>query len=78
MSPVYRGLTIQFKVYLQMSGMILGGMIEADNRVRRYEQRVRIQRRVARDRAMWESIEKELEDDDEPPPLPSPSPSPKR
>ncbi|KAI1305610.1 hypothetical protein F5Y03DRAFT_146463 [Xylaria venustula] len=60
-SPIYRGLTIQFKVYIQMSGMILGGMIEADSRMRRYEQQQRVQRMIARDRAMW----KDLVDDDE-------------
>ncbi|KAI6080431.1 hypothetical protein F4821DRAFT_265902 [Hypoxylon rubiginosum] len=59
-SPLYRGLTVQFKVYLQMSGMIVGSMIEADYRMRQYEQRVRMQRRIARDRAVWEDYEKEL------------------
>ncbi|GAW12494.1 hypothetical protein EKO27_g2376 [Xylaria grammica] len=64
MSPIYRGLTIQFKVYIQMSSMILGGMIEADSRMRRYEQNMRIQRMRARDRAMWKDLMVE-EDDDE-------------
>ncbi|KAI4860544.1 hypothetical protein F4820DRAFT_106255 [Hypoxylon rubiginosum] len=59
-SPLYRGLTVQFKVYLQMSGMIVGSMIEADYRMRQYEQRVRMQRRMARDRAVWADYEKEL------------------
>ncbi|KAI1776285.1 hypothetical protein F4818DRAFT_440653 [Hypoxylon cercidicola] len=59
-SPLYRGLTVQFKVYLQMSGMIVGSMIEADYRMRQYEQRVRMQRRIARDRAVWADYEKEL------------------
>ncbi|KAI5924163.1 hypothetical protein F4810DRAFT_709879 [Camillea tinctor] len=61
-SPVYRGLTIQFKVYIQMSGMILGSMIEADYRMRQYEHQVRIQRRLARDRAMWDSL---MDEEDE-------------
>ncbi|KAK4032734.1 hypothetical protein C8A01DRAFT_20238 [Parachaetomium inaequale] len=65
-SPVYRGLTIQFKVYLQMSGMVLGSMIEADSRLRQYEARVRVQRRVARDQAYWERFEREYgKDEDE-------------
>ena len=34
-----------------MSGMIVGSMIEADSRMRQYEARVRIERRIARDRA---------------------------
>ncbi|ETS79781.1 hypothetical protein PFICI_09634 [Pestalotiopsis fici W106-1] len=72
MSPVYRGLTIQFKVYLQMSGMILGGMLEADGAVRQYEARVRMQKRLARDRAMWETFEKEFEEEGGPPPPPRP------
>ncbi|KAI1762794.1 hypothetical protein GGR53DRAFT_467941 [Hypoxylon sp. FL1150] len=59
-SPLYRGLTLQFKVYLQMSGMIVGSMIEADYRMRQYEQRVRMQRRRARDRAVWADYEREL------------------
>ncbi|KAI0966637.1 hypothetical protein F4678DRAFT_269053 [Xylaria arbuscula] len=64
-SPIYRGLTVQFKVYLQMSGMILGGMIEADSRMRRYEQQVRVQRMIARDRAMWKDL---VDDEDDLPP----------
>ncbi|ORY71317.1 uncharacterized protein BCR38DRAFT_479819 [Pseudomassariella vexata] len=71
-SPLYRGLTIQFKVYIQMSGMIVGSMIEADARMRQYEQQVRIQRRVARDRAMWETFEREFEEDGGLPPPPKP------
>ncbi|KAI1084249.1 hypothetical protein F5B20DRAFT_524162 [Whalleya microplaca] len=59
-SPLYRGLTIQFKVYLQMSGMIVGSMIEADYRMRQYEQHVRMQRRIAHNRAMWGEYEKEI------------------
>lgn len=43
-----------------MSGMIIGSMIEADYRMRQYEQRVRMQRRMARDRAVWADYEKEL------------------
>ncbi|AEO62553.1 07835718-56f3-48c9-8ece-716c96cfbe38 [Thermothielavioides terrestris] len=66
LSPVYRGLTIQFKVYLQMSGMVLGSMIEADRRLRQYEARIRMQRRLATEQAYWQSIERELgKDEDE-------------
>ncbi|KAH8663910.1 hypothetical protein BX600DRAFT_286285 [Xylariales sp. PMI_506] len=72
-SPVYRGLTIQFKVYLQMSGMVFGGMLEADAKVREYEARLRMDRQIARDRAMWETFEREYaEDKDAPPPPPRP------
>ncbi|KAK8062349.1 hypothetical protein PG997_014446 [Apiospora hydei] len=72
-SPIYRGLTIQFKVYIQMSGMIVGSMIEADSHMRQYEHRVRMQRQIARDRAKWEALEREFaEDEGGPPPPPRP------
>lgn len=51
--------------YCQMSGMILGSMLEADHRLREYEARIRIQKRMMRDRAVWESYEREF---DQPPP----------
>ncbi|KAF2868433.1 hypothetical protein BDV95DRAFT_129129 [Massariosphaeria phaeospora] len=60
-SPIYRGLTVQFKVFLQMSGMILGSMIEADKRLIAYEHRVRHQRRMARDMQVWRQYEEEFE-----------------
>ncbi len=52
--------------YLQMSGMVLGSMIEADSRLRQYEARMRVQRRAAKEQAYWQRIEKELgKDEDE-------------
>lgn len=48
-----------------MSGMILGSMIEADARMRRFEQQVRLQRRLARDRAEWEKFTREFGDGDD-------------
>jgi hypothetical protein len=52
--------------YLQMSGMALGSMIEADRSLRQYEARMRVQRRLARDRAMWQSFEQQYgKDEDE-------------
>ncbi|KAI9898354.1 hypothetical protein N3K66_006714 [Trichothecium roseum] len=59
-SPVYRGTTIQFKIYLQMSGMVFGGMIDADHRLREYEQKMRIQRRWMKERAKWQRYEEEI------------------
>ncbi|GJC82037.1 imidazoleglycerol-phosphate dehydratase [Colletotrichum tofieldiae] len=59
-SPLYKGLTIQFKIYMQMSAMVLGSMLEADNRLREYEAKVRIQKRILRDRAKWERFEQEF------------------
>ncbi|KAF4119652.1 hypothetical protein GMORB2_4561, partial [Geosmithia morbida] len=58
-SPVYRGTTVQFKVYLQMSGMVFGGMIHADAQLREYEARMRMQRRLIREKAKWERYEEE-------------------
>lgn len=50
-------MTIQFKIYIQMSGMVFGSMIEADSRLREYEARMRMQRRILRDRAKWKEFE---------------------
>ncbi|RYP25241.1 hypothetical protein DL765_000122 [Monosporascus sp. GIB2] len=72
-SPLYRSLTVQFKVYIQMSGMIVGSMIEADHRMRLFEHQIRMQRRIARDRAVWEKFEQEYPEVDDTPPPPSPS-----
>ncbi|KAL1304396.1 hypothetical protein AAFC00_003396 [Neodothiora populina] len=60
-SPVYRGLTIQFKVFLQMSGMVAGSMIEADNRLRAHEWNVRQHRKLQRDAAVWKQYEEEYD-----------------
>ena len=52
--------------YLQMSGMVLGSMLEADSRLRQYEARMRVQRRLQREQAYWASVEREFgKDDDE-------------
>ncbi|CAK7223916.1 hypothetical protein SCUCBS95973_005341 [Sporothrix curviconia] len=59
MSPIYRGLTIQFKVYIQMSGMVVGSMLEADSRLRQYEAAMRQQRSVARHQARLRAMEEE-------------------
>ncbi|CAI6333407.1 unnamed protein product [Periconia digitata] len=61
LSPIYRGLTIQFKIYIQMSGMILGSMIEADKRMVGYEHMIRHQKRLARDMEVWRKYEEEFE-----------------
>ncbi|KAF2087590.1 hypothetical protein K490DRAFT_65421 [Saccharata proteae CBS 121410] len=62
-SPVYRGLTVQFKVFLQMSGMILGSMVEADRRLVAHEQFVRRQKRLVRDTAVWRRFEEDYEEE---------------
>lgn len=56
-----------------MSGMILGGMIEADASMRRYETHVRTQRMIARDRAMWRDL---VDEEDMPPPPSIPGAAP--
>jgi hypothetical protein len=40
--------------------MVMGGMIEADSRLRMYENRIRQQRRMARNQAKWERYEQEF------------------
>ncbi|KAH9872754.1 hypothetical protein J1614_005148 [Plenodomus biglobosus] len=61
-SPFYRSLTVQFKTYIQMSGMILGGMLEADKRMIRYQHQVRYQKRLARDMEVWKRYEESYEE----------------
>ncbi|MCJ1292981.1 hypothetical protein MMC34_004534 [Xylographa carneopallida] len=63
-SPLYRGLTVQFRLFVQMSGMTLGGMVEADRRLREYEALVRRRRRVERDEAVWRRYETLLEEEE--------------
>ena len=43
-----------------MSGMVLGGMIEADWRLRQYEYQMRSQRRWAKEKAKWDRYEEEF------------------
>lgn len=45
-----------------MSGMILGACLEADHRIRDYEARLRMQKRIMRDRAAWEAYEEGYEE----------------
>ncbi|MCJ1483475.1 hypothetical protein MMC06_003642 [Schaereria dolodes] len=61
LSPIYRSLTIQFKVFLLMSGMTVGSMIEADRRLRAYEITVRAQKRMKRDEGAWKAFEEGFE-----------------
>ncbi|MCJ1457896.1 hypothetical protein MMC28_008265 [Mycoblastus sanguinarius] len=61
LSPIYRGLTIQFKVYIQLSGMTFGGMIEADRRLRAFEFLARRERKRKNDEAVWRKWEGMIE-----------------
>lgn len=58
--PVYRGLTIQFKVYIQLSAMLLGGCIFAEKRVSEYNDMIRARRRAMERSARAWSEEREL------------------
>lgn len=40
----------------------MGACLEADDRIRQYEATVRMQKRLIRDRAVWESYEREFDD----------------
>ncbi len=58
--PVYRGLTVQFKVFIQLSAMMLGGCIFAEKRVSEYNDVVRRRNRaLERSQRAW-SEEREL------------------
>lgn len=67
--PVYRGLTVQFKVYLQLSAMLLGGCIFAEKRVSEYNDGIRLRRRAlersarawSEERELRERVEREME-----------------
>jgi hypothetical protein len=45
-----------------MSGMVLGGYIEAEHRMYLYQHRIRHQRRIARDTEVWRRYEEEFEE----------------
>ena len=61
LSPIYRGLTIQFKVFVQMSGMTLGGGIEADRRLRLFEREKRAEKRRTMQRMRAEEMDRDGE-----------------
>lgn len=54
--PVYRNLTVQFKIFLQLSALTLGGYIWAEKRVSEYNevQRRRIRGSLERSRRAWD------------------------
>ncbi|KAF3035640.1 hypothetical protein E8E11_004001 [Didymella keratinophila] len=49
-------------LYIQMSAMIFGGMIEADARMVRYHQAVRSHKKMQSDMAVWRAYENEFEE----------------
>ena len=56
-SPVYRGLTPQFKLYIQLSAMTCGGVIGAERSVRTYEFEMVREKRRRRNEAVSERYE---------------------
>lgn len=56
---MYLCLTHNFIGFIQMSGMILGGCLEADKRLREYEAKVRVRKRLGMDQMAWEQYELE-------------------
>ncbi|RPA86155.1 hypothetical protein BJ508DRAFT_358276 [Ascobolus immersus RN42] len=60
-SPLYRGLTFQFKVFLCMIPPIFGGSIEAEKRFIDYEWRMRAQKKLEKARAELKVIGDEEE-----------------
>lgn len=54
---------MQFKVYIQTSGMTLGGMIGADRRLREYELRSRREKKRTQDEAVWKRWEGLIEEE---------------
>lgn len=52
--PIYRGLTVQFKVFMQLSAATLGGCIFAERRVSEYTNMVRQRNRaMERSQRAW-------------------------
>jgi hypothetical protein len=52
--PVYRGLTVQFKAFIQLSALTLGGCIFAEKRVSEYNDMVRWRNRsLQRSQRAW-------------------------
>ncbi|KAM0135943.1 hypothetical protein ACHAO1_004772 [Botrytis cinerea] len=45
----------------KMGFMVMGGSLEADRRIREYEAKVRMEKRMIRDRAVWNQFEEEYE-----------------
>jgi hypothetical protein len=58
--PVYRGLTVQFKVFIQLSAMTLGGCIFAEKRVTDYNDMIRRRNRALDRSARAWSEEQEI------------------
>jgi hypothetical protein len=51
---------LMIRRYIQMSGMALGSVLEADHRMRRFQDRVKADRRRARDMAREAQLDADL------------------
>lgn len=58
--PIYRGLTVQFKVFIQLSALTLGGCIFAEKRVSEYNDLIRRRNRALDRSARAWSEEQEI------------------
>jgi len=60
MSGMHLHFTLRDWRYIYKSiGMIMGACLEADSRIREYEAKIRMQKRMVRDRAVWDRYEQE-------------------
>lgn len=48
--------------FIQMGFMVMGGSLEADRRIRQYEARIRLEKRMVKDREVWDQYEEEYEE----------------
>ena len=60
LSPIYRNLTPQFKVYLQLSAMTLGGMIGAERSMRTFEFQQLALKRRRKSEELWVRYEGQM------------------
>lgn len=60
-APTNTGWLTALLSFLQMSGMTLGSMIEADHRLRAHELIIRNHKKLARDLEVWKRYEAEIE-----------------
>ena len=60
-SPLYRSLTPQFKVYLQLSATTVGGVLGAERGVRSFEFEMLREKRRRRNEGIWENYQELVE-----------------
>ena len=65
MSPIYRSLTPQVKIWFQISAMTIGAVIGAESGVRNFEFEMLKERRRQRSEEIWHRYESALEKEKE-------------